>query len=412
MIPTWRPVPTPIVPRPCRAPGEAARFLTPGHLQERLAGTARAFGHDCVFLVNSGAEANENAIKIAAYRKFRQVRAALGHQGYANLCRRMGIRTDPYLDGIYEDYPFFGLAAHNGFHGRTLGALSATHSRTYHKEGFPTLRWVRHFRFNAPREEMEALVTEESLAFLLETDRLAQVVFQQGKIPRELLAFVILEPIQGEGGYVFPEGDFLARAASFARSHDALFIADEVQTGLGRTGAWWACEHFGVVPDLIASAKALRVGAVMGKREAFPEKTGVLSSTWGGGPVACSVGARTIEVIEEEGLLANAAEKGEALRESLERLAERHPAVAGVRAIGLMGALDLESREMRDALVQAAFRRGLLTLGCGERTVRLLPPLNVCRREIAIALRTLEEALMETQGDETRSRSGLRARAL
>ncbi|MFQ5911808.1 MAG: aspartate aminotransferase family protein [Nitrospinota bacterium] len=397
--------PDPDRPLPLRSAGEAARFLTPGHLQERLLATARGLSFDCVFFVNSGAEANENAVKIATYRKFRQVRANLGLGRYRKLCRQLGIREDGHWKGIYEDYPFFGLAAHNGFHGRTLGVLTSTHSRPTQKEGFPTLRWTRHFRYNAPLQEIEALMTHESLDFLLETDRLAKVVFEERKIPRELLAFVIVEPIQGEGGYVFPEGDFLAKLAGFARSNGALFIADEVQTGLGRVGSWWACQRFDVIPDLITSAKALRVGAVMGKREVFPEKPGGLSSTWGGGPIACAVGARTIGVIEEENLLENTANMGRFLLEGLETLAETHPAVTAVRALGLLAALDLESREMRDALVQAAFRRGLLTLGCGERTVRLLPPLNVWEREIEIAQGILGEALMEIEEDRGRPRS-------
>ncbi|MFQ5693559.1 MAG: aminotransferase class III-fold pyridoxal phosphate-dependent enzyme [Nitrospinota bacterium] len=388
------------LPAPPASParGGPAGFLTPGHLQERLAGTVRPFGHDRVFLVNSGAEANENAFKIAVYRKHREVRSNLGEGGYRDLCRQLGIRPDPYLDGLYEDYPFFGLAAHGGFHGRTLGVLSATHSRASLKEGFPALRWIRHFPFNAPRREMEALLARESLAFLLREERLARTVFQERKIPRELLAFLILEPVQGEGGYVFPEGNFPAEAAGFARAHGALFIADEVQTGVGRTGRWWACERLGVVPDLLTAAKALRVGAVTGRREVFPRESGVLSSTWAGGAVASAVGARTLGVIEEEDLLGNAARTGTVLLRGLEDLASRHPAVTGVRALGLLAAVDLECGEARDALVRAAFRRGLLILGCGDRTIRLLPPLNVREREIKMGLRVLEAALTETEG--------------
>jgi 4-aminobutyrate aminotransferase len=254
--------PDPALPASLPNPGGADHFLTPSHLQDRLLAAANRFGYDCVFLVNSGAEGNENAIKLATLRKFRHVRATLGYGQYHKLCQKLGIRTDPSIEGMFEDYPFFGLAAHRGFHGRTLGALSATHSRLTQKEGFPTLRWVRHFPFNGPMEKITALVTEESLTFLLETDRLAQVIFRQGRIPKELLAYVILEPIQGEGGYVFPEGTFLRDVASFARSFGALFIADEVQTGLGRTGTGRACEQFGVFPDLMTSAKALRVGEV------------------------------------------------------------------------------------------------------------------------------------------------------
>jgi 4-aminobutyrate aminotransferase len=339
-------------------------------------------------------------MKVALHRRFRLVRAALGEMGYRELFRQMGIRESAFLPGLYEDYPFFGLAARGGFHGRTLDVLSATHSKKVQKEGFPTLRWTRHFPFNDVN--LESLIDPTPLSLLLREERLARTVFEEGRIPRELLAFVILEPIQGEGGYVFPEPGFLRKVSEFARAQGALLILDEVQSGLGRTGRWWACEHFGVEPDLITSAKALRVGAVMGRRGDFPETPGVLSTTWGGGALGVSVGCRTIEVIEEEGLLENAGVQGGFLLSGLQGLAERHPLVSNPRGLGLMAAIDLPTKEIKDALVQAAFRRGLMTLGCGERGLRLLPPLNVLRREIALAVSALERAVEDVEKESCR----------
>ncbi len=376
-------------------PRGALKVRTPGHLQERLLETARPFGFDCVFFTNSGAEAASNAIKIALHRRFRHVRAALGEGGFRQLFHQMGIQENPVFPGLYEDYPFFGLAARGGFHGRTLDVLSATHSRRIHKEGLSTLRWIRHFSFNDPN--LESLIDPTPLTVLLREERLARTVFEERKIPRELLAFVILEPIQGEGGFVFPEPGFLTKVAAFTQAHGALLIMDEIQAGLGRTGCWWACEHFGVKPDLITSAKALRVGAVIGKRRDFPVTPGVLSTTWGGGALATSVGCRTVEVIEEEGLLENVKAQGNFLLSQLQETAERHPVVCNPRALGLMAAIDLPTEELRDALVQVAFRRGLLTLGCGERGLRFLPPLDVRRREIEIAMSVLEAAVQELE---------------
>jgi 4-aminobutyrate aminotransferase len=149
----------------------------------------------------------------------------------------------------------------------------------------------------------------------------------------------------------------------------------------------------------MTSAKALRVGAVMGNREFFPKEPGVVSSTWGGGALACAVGARTIDIIRDENLRLNVAEKEKSLLKGLMRLEERHRAIGNSRALGLLAAFDLKTQEMRDALIQASFRRGLLTLGCGERTVRLLPPLNVRDREIEMAIRVLDQGLEDIERD-------------
>ncbi|MFQ5894221.1 MAG: aspartate aminotransferase family protein [Nitrospinota bacterium] len=391
--------PSPAAPAPLPLPHrEAEHFRTPAHLQALLCELCAPFGFDAAFLVNSGAEANENAIKAALHRKWRMLRERLGGDLWEKLLRQLGVGRNPLLPGLFEDYPLFGIAFQGAFHGRTLGALSLSLSKEVHKEGFPTLRWVRHLPFNRAPLPVDLLIEETPLRELLAQGRLPQVVHEWRRIPRELLAFVILEPIQGEGGYVFAEPAFARAAERLARESDALLICDEIQTGLGRSGRWWASEHLGVRPDLLTLGKGLRVGAVVGRRRDFPPEPGVLSGTWSGGELAAAVGAATLEVIREENLLANARAMGARLLAGLEELAARHPELQRPRALGLLVAFDLPSREARGGLVERLFRAGLLTLGCGRESVRLLPPLDVRAREVDLALGILARALAGREG--------------
>ncbi len=221
----------------------------------------------------------------------------------------------------------------------------------------------------------------------------ARVIYEEQQIPRDLLAYVIAEPVQGEGGYLIGQPRFINGLVDFAHHYNALYISDEVQTGLGRTGRFWAIEHFGVRPDVIVAAKALRVGAVVSTKEIFPQTPGVISSTWAGGAVAAAVAVTTLEVIESEDLIGNAGAMGGEALAMLAALAGRQAAVSNVRGLGLMLAFDLPSPAIRDAVVQACFRRGLLLLGCGSRSIRLLPPLDVRPREIAMARQVMEAAI-------------------
>ncbi len=390
--------PDPQVPCALTSPSEGASLFTvPAHLQERLLEISAPFDFGKVFLVNSGAEANCNAIKIACHWKYRGLRNRLGDKLWGELCHQLGIRPDGFIEGLYEDYPLFGIAFEGAFHGRTLGVLSLTKSKRQHKEGFPSIRWVRHLPYGQLPLPLAGLIESAELRSLIEGRRLASTVFSEGRVPRELLAYIIVEPIQGEGGFIFPEATFLKAIESFARETGTLLICDEVQTGLGRTGHWWASEAFGIRPDIITSAKALRVGAVIGREEVFPEESGVISSTWGGGAMSCAVGAATIDIISSERLLDNARTQGEHLKERLSYLADRCPAVTEVRGLGLMLSLELSSTKLRDRLVKSLFQRGLLTIGCGAKAIRFLPPLDVRKREVDLALEVLEGALKELE---------------
>jgi 4-aminobutyrate aminotransferase len=217
-----------------------------------------------------------------------------------------------------------------------------------------------------------------------------------GYVDPDDLAYLIVEPVQGEGGYRFPSDAFAAELDAVCREHDALLVADEVQTGLGRTGAWWGSDHYAFDPDVIASAKALQVGATVSRRDVFPEESARISSTWGGGDVVAALqGALTIDVVAEEDLLANARERGAQLEDRL-RDADLD-GVGNVRGKGLMVAVDFASKGALDRTIRCALRRGLLTLGCGRRSLRLLPPLDVTEREIDLGADLLIEAVEATE---------------
>ncbi len=171
-------------------------------------------------------------------------------------------------------------------------------------------------------------------------------------------------------------------------------ICDEVQTGIGRTGKWWAIEHFGIQPDIITVAKPLRVGATLGRTELFPQQEYRISSTWGeGNALSSAIGYTIIEIIQKENLLDNAARLGDYFLGQLRGLQKKYPFILDVRGIGLMDAVEIDSRERRDQIIRQAFERGLLLLGCGYKVIRFLPPLDVRQQEIDMALEILEEAL-------------------
>lgn len=184
---------------------------------------------------------------------------------------------------------------------------------------------------------------------------------------------------------------FVETVDSVCKTHDIPLVVDEIQTGVGRSGEWWASDHYPIEPDVIASAKALRVGATVAREELFPDEKNRLGSTWGGGDLVGSMyGAFTLEVIEEYDLLDNATERGRLARELLGDA--DLPGVVDVRGLGLLLAVEFETAQRRDAVVEAAFGRGLLTLGCGEKSLRLLPPLDVTEREIQLGVSLLSAA--------------------
>jgi len=337
---------------------------TPSHLHYKLMEITSQFGFDTAFLSNSGAEAVENAIKICyQYRK---------NFGY-------------------------GICFTGAFHGRTLGALSLNRSKRAHRNWFPEIPKILELPFCRCESVCDCGWLLTTIRRKGRMSKLAQILDPEiGIVAPEEVAFIIVEPILGEGGYDLPKEGFLEEVASIAKRHGIPLICDEIQTGLGRTGKWWACEHFHVVPDIITSAKALRVGATLGRRELFPQEPLRISSTWGeGNAISSAVGYKTIEIIQRDNLLENARIMGNYFLDGLKELQDRHPGMFHPRGLGLMLAFSVEKEEWRNAILRRAFQKGLLLLGCGFESIRILPPLDVRKREIDMALEILDETLSE-----------------
>ncbi|MDA8236330.1 MAG: aminotransferase class III-fold pyridoxal phosphate-dependent enzyme [Chloroflexi bacterium] len=331
----------------------ASDFYLPiyAHAAERLARIAPMSGPKRVFIGNSGAEAVEAGLKLARYHTRRQ-----------NVVAFVG-----------------------AFHGRTMGALSLTGSKAkYHAHFGPLLPGVYHVPFgSAGLDELE--------------DR----VFRRLMPPDEFAA-VIVEPIQGEGGYVVPDAAFLPRLREICDRHGILLIADEVQSGAGRTGRMWAIEHWGVEPDILLTAKGIAsgmpIGAMVAKEEVMSWTPGAHGSTYGGNPVALAALLETIDLLEE-GLVVNAAERGEQGLRGLRPLLEHYPGlVRDVRGKGLMIGVELDSKETAEAVQRQAFERGLLVLEAGEDCVRMSPPLVVTAEEMETGIRIFGEAVAHVAG--------------
>ena len=354
-------------------------------------------GLDAAFIVNSGAEAVENAIKISFYRKFKIVRERLGEALYEEMCRQLDIKKDYVIQGLYSNYPFYGIACEKAFHGRTLGALSHTTSKITQREGFPVLDNVRHVPFNG--FDLEQIVEPTELKTLITEKKLRAVIHEKRKIPSELLAYIIVEPIQGEGGYNIAHYRFIYELYKLAKNNNALFISDEIQSGVGRTGRFWCIEHYNAIPDVVCAGKALRLGAVISKTKHFPKENGVISSTWDGGQIETAVAYKTLEIIQDndtgEGLMWNAFRKGLELREKLKDISTN---VIDIRGFGLMCAVEFTTKDLRDKAVNALFENGLLTLGCGEKTLRMLPRLDVTSEEIDEAVMIFKKTFNALEG--------------
>ena len=305
-----------------------------------------------VFFTNSGAEAIEGAMKLARYTS--------GRPSY--------------------------IAFIGAFHGRTFGALSLTASKASQRRRFaPLLSQVFHAPFPTPAR---GITTDESLARIEEL--FATVA------PPESVAAVFVEPIQGEGGYLVPPDDFLPRLRELTASHGILLVADEVQSGMGRTGHLLAVEHWGVEPDIVCLAKGiasgLPLGAFIARAEQMSWPPGSHGSTFGGNPVACAAGLATLDLLED-GLMDNAARVGAVMQDGLREIAAGSNDITDVRGIGLMLAIELRTPELAARLVQSAFERGLLLLTAGTRAVRISPPLVLNPDEAATGLEIIASAL-------------------
>jgi 4-aminobutyrate aminotransferase len=227
-------------------------------------------------------------------------------------------------------------------------------------------------------------------------------------VPPEDVAAVFVEPIQGEGGYVAPPPDYHKRLKEICEKYGILYVADEVQSGMGRTGKWFASEHYGVEPDIVCVAKGIASGmpisAMIAKSDVMTWPSGSHGSTFGGNPVACEAALATIELVEEK-LMANATEVGNYLMKQLHVMQERHRLIGDIRGYGLMIGVEFvrdrhtkeKASEETEELVQTAFRKGLLLLGCGENIIRLAPPLIVDKEDADLALNILDEVLTEVE---------------
>jgi len=321
------------------------------------------------FFTNSGAEAIEAAIKLARYSTGRQHFIA-----------------------------FFGA-----FHGRTLGALSLTASKHLQKEGFyPLMPGVTHVPYPDPYHQVlqqgnfgdygEAVV-----------DYIEHFVLGKRVSPNDVAA-VVIEPILGEGGYVVPTPGFFPALRKLCDKHGILLIADEVQSGMGRTGKWWAMEHFGVEPDIVTVAKGIAsgmpLGAIIARKSLMTWEPGSHGSTFGGNPVSCAAALATIKLIED-GMMENAAKMGEHILSALREMQTRHPSMGDVRGKGLMigveFVVDHETRkpahDLRDKIIDHAFEHGLLLLGAGDSVIRFMPALMIDPTTTEEALSVFEDSV-------------------
>jgi 4-aminobutyrate aminotransferase len=337
---------------------------------ERLSAVAPMPGPHRFYLGNSGAEAVECAIKLARY-----------HTGRQHIVSFLG-----------------------SFHGRTMGALSLTASKAQQRRRFaPLVPGVTHIRYPNPYREGDGSARSAhelglSCARFLE-DKLFKTT-----LPPEEVAAIFVEPIQGEGGYIVPPDSFLQELRTICDRHGILLVADEIQSGAGRTGKWWAIDHTGVEPDMVLIAKGIASGmpisVCMTRAEIMDWVPGSHGSTFSGNPICIAAALATMDIIEREAM-ANAATVGAAARERLNTWPGQYQIVGDVRGRGLMLAIEIvEDRlsrkpagALRDRIVDLAFHRGLLLLGCGENTFRLCPPLIITQQETDVALDILEECI-------------------
>jgi 4-aminobutyrate aminotransferase len=344
----------------------ASDFYLPiySELTERLGEIAPMAGPVRSFLTNSGTEAVEAGIKLARWSTGRQ----------------------------------YVIAFYGSFHGRSYGSVSLTASKAKYRAGFgPLLPGVIHAYYGdgrdmpvSPRDDEEGFPTIDHIEGLL----------MQKIVGPEEVAAIVVEPVLGEGGYIVPPDGWLAALRDLCDRHGILLIADEVQSGMGRTGKMWAIEHAGVEPDILLSGKGIAsgmpLGAMIAKDSVMTWTAGTHGSTYGGNPLSCAAAIATLDVIRREELLENAAKVGDLLRNGLRDIQSRHEAIREVRGLGLMIGIELPDHEIAAAVERAAFERGLLMLGCGESSIRLSPPLVFREDQARVALELFEEVVAET----------------
>lgn len=343
-------------------------YLPMIELAECLAAITPGVFEKKVLLANSGAEAVEAGFKMARWHSGRDKAIA-----------------------------FIGA-----FHGRTMGALSLTASKAIQRKGFssfvPGITHVPYancyrcaFRMTHPACNFECIRFIEEHIF-------------RTYIPPEEVAVLVIEPIQGEGGYVVPPAGYHRRLKTLAEKFGILVLMDEIQTGMGRTGKFFAIEHFGVEPDIMTLAKGIASGmplsAVVARSDVMDWTRGAHGSTFGGNPVSCAAALASIRVIQS-GLIQNAEVQGHKLRAGLDRLQQKYECIGDIRGLGLMQAVELvidrhtqqPDKTLRDRLLYGCFKKGLLLLSCGESVLRFCPPLIITSEDIVVALDVFEREL-------------------
>ena len=327
------------------------------------------------FMSNSGAESVEAAIKLARY-----------HTG----------RTQ-----------FIGF--HGAFHGRTMGAIAFTASKKVYKHGFfPLMNGVVHVPYPDPyRPVLSSLAGEdygETIVRYIEEQILERL------LPPDDVAGILVEPIQGEGGYIVPTPGFFPALRELCDRHGILLIADEVQSGMGRSGKWWAIEHFNVEPDIVCIAKGIASGMPLGitfaREQIMSWPKGAHGNTYGGNPIACSAALATIELVRDE-YLENSREIGAFTKQLAQESLSKYSSVGEIRGEGLMIGIDFvedqdtrkPAQEFSELVINNAFSLGLLLLGCGKSTIRIAPPLCVKKEEIEEGFGILEEAIKISEGE-------------
>jgi 4-aminobutyrate aminotransferase len=349
-------------------------FYYPGmvDLAEKLAAIAPGKEGKRVYFGNSGTEAIEAAMKLARYHT----------------------KRDKFI------------AFHGCFHGRTMGALSLTASKAVQRRHFGSLLGgVFHAPYPNTYRGAHGVRPEHAAA-----DALAFIeseLFKRLVDPTEV-AGIFIEPIQGEGGYLPAPTEFLQGLERICKKHGIMLIADEVQSGMGRTGKWWASEHADIEPDMICVAKGIASGmplsAVIAKESVMDWKPGAHASTFGGNPVSIAAAVATVGLIERE-YLANAARMGEFLFRRMAEWPERHQIVGEVRGKGLMIGVEIvgdrkakePAADLRGRILQAAFHKGLLILGAGESTLRISPPLLIGEEQADFAVRMLDDCIADVE---------------
>jgi len=341
-------------------------------LAERLASITPGQEAKRVYFGNSGTEAVEAAIKLAKYYTKR--------------------------DKL--------IAFHGAFHGRTMGSLSLTASRSVQRKGFGTLlSGVFHMPYPDTYRGTYGVRPESATADCL--SYLQNELFRRRVDPDEV-AGIFIEPIQGEGGYLPAPAEFLQGLEKICRKHGILLVADEVQSGMGRTGKWWAVDHAGVEPDIICTAKGIASGmplsAMIARASVMDWTPGAHASTFGGNPVCIAASLATLDLLERS-YMANAASMGEWIMRRTADWTERHKIVGEVRGKGLMIGIEFvrdqktkeKAPDLRNRIVELAFHKGLLILGSGDTTIRLCPPLMIDEEQAEFAVRTLDEIIGEVE---------------